>query len=198
MKSLILSSFIVFAAIAQTSAEAACMDGRVVRIDCSREKKVLTHYGCEEEFGVQCLPLSEIPLIESVTSGGFRRDPEIDLTSIMRDGKVIQTQKIMERGTQKWKVKSVESMSLGKAILAQIDQSFGVLKAAKYQKSNEPPCMDAPTTEFTAYVSKAGESPEAIPFFKIEGCREILIESEGAYDLKYISQATENLSRIAL
>lgn len=199
MKSISLFSVLILSAVFFEAQANLCVDGRLVRIDCRQSAKVLTSYGCDQEYFVQCLPLAEIPLIEGVTSGGFRRYPQIDMTTIKRDGKVIQTRKEFDRTSGQWKVSSAEFLTLGKQVLTQIDKSFEVLVSADFMESNEPRCMDAPTTIFTAYVVPKGEaSTTAIPFYKIEDCIRFVTKSPGVWDLRNISESVDTLGNYAL
>lgn len=197
MKSSVVLGALLIASTMNSNAE-ACVDGRTAKINCGIVNKVLTHYGCEQEYYVQCLDLSDIPFMEGVTTGGFRRTPQIDMTTLFRDGKAVQTTKIMDRATGKWSVTKEDILVLGKKVMTSIEPSALALKPGPYLPNTRPACMDAPTTIFTAYVVANG-SPiaEEIPFYKIENCLPFMIDSPGVYDMKNVAESLDKLSNYA-
>lgn len=197
MKTILNALLVVPALLASSSAFAAanCVDGRLVRMACHMDGRVLTSYGCKQEYGVRCAKPEEIPVIEAVTTGGFRRVPQkIELT-VFRNGEIVQTTTTGSYdGSTPETVTTRNVAQLDLSIIAQMTSAAGLLRAGELTyNEDQPRCMDAPVTKWTAYsVDQYSVSP--VLYFKQRDCIEERLNSDGAYTLINISKAIDQLA----
>ena len=141
------------------------------------------------------LPQSDTPLIEKVTTGGFRPYPQTTTLTLHRSGEM--TKKVWTGTTDPADPGTSENSSLGKLDMsivrfATLNADSLVTGTLQFDPST-PICADAPVSTYTAYSQKTA-GIEAIVFMKKEECVEKKLTSGEAANLSRLALAIDALA----
>lgn len=182
--------FVTLAFAGTARADDACVDGRVARLACHVMGKVLTSFGCHQEFGVRCLEASAIPAGEVRTWGGFRRVPLSESVLLYRDGRVT---KVVSEADLPPVV--TEALTVDAARMARILELFSKTRPGTlWVDESQPECMDAPMTSYAIYQLD-GSTSTKVEVGAQRGCRPYYSNGEGAYASRGILEGLANFVR---